>query len=186
MVKGRTVAEQPKQLKLDLGCGKNKCAPDFVGVDSRPFEGVDTVADLTQPWPWDDNSVDQVHCSHFLEHLEPSERVHFANELWRVLKPGCSALIIAPHWASCRAYGDLTHKWPPVSEFWPPYLNAEWRSINAPHNDEYRCDFINGVGFGLRQDIIQRNQEYQQFAMSNFKEVAQDIHINLTKPAAAK
>jgi SAM-dependent methyltransferase len=182
MVTGRHMTEQ-NLLKLDLGCGPNKCGPEFVGVDRREFPGVDIVADLRAQWPWQDGTVDFVHCSHFIEHLEPAERIHFANELWRVLKPGGTAVLIAPHWSSCRAYGDLTHKWPPVSEFWPPYLNAEWRKVNAPHNDEYKCDFVNGVGFGLRADVAVRAQDYQQYAMANFKEAAQDIHINLTKPA---
>jgi len=177
------MTEQKPVLKLDLGAGTRKCAPDFIAVDIRPFDGVDVVADLTQPWPWENDSVDQVHCSHFIEHLGPKDRVHFANELHRVLKPGATATLIAPHWASCRSYGDLTHAWPPVSEFWPPYLNAEWRKVNAPHNDKYTCDFVHGVGFAMRQDLLVRNQDYQQFALSNFKEAAQDIHINLTKPA---
>ena len=55
-------------FKLDLGCGKNKQA-GFVGVDERAFEGVDVAHDLRRPWPWSDSSVDEVHCSHFLEHL---------------------------------------------------------------------------------------------------------------------
>lgn len=172
-------------LKLDLGCGKRKCDPSFVGVDCRPFEGVDIVHDLTKPWPWENDSVDQVYCSHFIEHLERMERVHFANELFRVLKPGGQALLIGPHWASCRAYGDMDHKWPPLSEFWIYYLNKAWRDINAPHDDFYTCDFTynqNGVGFSLRQDITLRHIEYQQFALANFKEAASDIHFNLTKP----
>src|ERR1700751_2644070 len=94
-----------KPLKLDLGCGTRK-KDGFVGVDIRNFKGVDKVADLTKGWPWKNNSVDEVYCSHFIEHLEVPERIHFVNELYRVLKPGATALIITPHWCSHRAYGD--------------------------------------------------------------------------------
>src|SRR5688572_13911022 len=103
-----------KEIKLDLGCGPNK-KEGFLGVDSIKFKGVDVVFDLaTGRWPWKDNSVSEAHASHFVEHLDAKERTHFVNELYRVLKPGATAQIIVPHWASQRAYGDPTHKWPPV------------------------------------------------------------------------
>jgi SAM-dependent methyltransferase len=187
-------------LKLDLGCGKNK-REGFTGVDCRQFEGVDVVVDLRakmfpvkfdlhgnvleralyRPWPWKDSSVDEVHCSHFVEHLTADERIHFVNELHRVLKPGAKAQIIVPHWNSHRAYGDLTHQWPPVSEMWFFYLNKGWRAVNAPHNDGYNCDFDATWGYSLRQDLFARNEEYRQYAVSNFKDAAQDILATLTK-----
>jgi len=177
------MTEETKLTRLDLGCGTHKCSPDWTGVDCRQFDGVDVVADLTKPWPWEDGTVDEIHASHFLEHLDGPERVHFANEAYRVLKPGAKCVIVCPHWASCRAYGDVTHKWPPVSEFWPFYLDREWRAVNAPHNDGYTCDFTHGSGPGLEAQILTRNQEFQQFAARYFKEACQDIHIHLTKRA---
>lgn len=167
-------------LKLDLGCGKNK-REGFTGVDIRKFDGVDLVADLTKPWPWKDGSVEEVNCSHFLEHLTAPERVHFANELFRVLKQGGKAQIVTPHWCSCRAYGDMTHQWPPVSEFWFYYLSKPWREVNAPHNDGYVCDFDATWGYGMAQPLATMNQERQQFALANYKEAAQDLVATLTK-----
>ena len=170
-------------MKLDLGCGKNK-KDGFVGVDSRPFEGVDQVADLTTTWPWAEGSVEEVHASHVVEHFTAPQRIHFVNELHRVLAPGGKATIVVPHWASCRAYGDLTHQWPPVSEFWFYYLDSGWRSVNAPHNDAYLCDFSAVWGYSLNPALGVRNQEYQQFAVSNYKEAISDIVATLTKKAA--
>lgn len=168
-------------MKLDLGCGKNK-KEGFLGVDSRPFEGVDFVCDLGKSkWPFDHNSVEEVHCSHMLEHLTPKERIHFANELYRVMKKGAKASIVTPHFASVRAYGDLTHQWPPVVSFWYLYLNEEWRKVNAPHNDEYTCDFDHSYGFGLHPSVQARNQEYQNYAVIHLVEGAQDLHVTLTK-----
>lgn len=167
-------------MKLDLGCGMNK-RDGFLGVDSRQFPGVDYVADLTKPWSWDDNSVEEIHCSHFVEHLTAPERIHFANELYRVLNPGGKATLITPHWASCRAYGDLTHQWPPVSEFWFYYLAKDWRAVNAPHNDGYTCDFEATWGYSLAAEIQPRNVEYQSFALRFYKEAAQDLIATLTK-----
>lgn len=167
-------------MKLDLGCGKNK-REGFIGVDRRKFDGVDVVTDLRKLWPWSDGEVEEVHCSHFLEHLTAPERIHFVNELWRVLKVGGKAAIITPHWCSTRAYGDLTHQWPPVSEFWFYYLNKQWRAENAPHNDEYVCDFEATWGYGVHALIAVRNPEFQQFAINFYKEAAQDLHATLTK-----
>lgn len=169
-----------KELKLDLGCGINK-KEGFYGVDSMKFAGVDKVADLRKKWPWKDNSVDEVHASHFIEHLTGDERVHFANELYRVLKVGGKATLITPHWNSCRAYGDMTHQWPPVSEFWFYYLAKDWRKINAPHNDKYTCNFSSTWGYSLRQDLLSRNQEYQMNAINTQKEAAQDLIATIIK-----
>ena len=128
-------------------------------------------------------SVLDVHASHFVEHLTASQRILFCNELDRILPVGGTCTIIVPHWASCRAYGDLTHQWPPVSEFWFYYLLKSWRSANAPHNDGYTCDIDATWGYALRPDVLLRSQESQQFAMENYKEVAQDLIATLTKRA---
>ena len=167
-------------MKLDLGAGKNK-RDGFIGVDCRAFDGVDQVVDLRQPWPWENESVEEVHSSHFVEHLTASERIHFVNELYRVLKKGAKATVIVPHWNSNRAYGDLTHQWPPVSEFWFYYLSKAWREQNAPHNDAYTCDFQATWGYSMHPDLVVRNQDYQQHALQFWKEAAQDIHATLTK-----
>lgn len=193
----------PLPLKLDIGCGKNKIAPDWVGVDSIKFPGVDVQLNVAErnsgnttgfkKWPWEDNSVDEVHSSHFVEHLEAEERIHFANELYRVLKPGCKATIIVPHWSSCRAYGDMTHKWPPVSEFWFYYLSKGWRAgdgtngANAPHDDiefnpkGYSCNFACTWGFTFRPDLNAKHQDVQMYAMTNYKDAIQDCVATLVK-----
>ena len=167
-------------LKLDLGCGPNK-REGFTGVDRRQFEGkVDVVRDLSKgKWPWKDSSVDEAHCSHMLEHLTWPERVHFLNELHRVLKKGAKCQVIIPHWASSRYYGDPTHQ-SPISEFAFFYLNAEWRKANAPHTG-YRCDFDATWGYNLHPALAVWVPERQQEAVQWFKESCQDILATLTK-----
>ena len=178
-MKALRIKTAPKLLKLDLGCGKNPCE-GFEGVDSRDF-GQRYKLDLTKTWPWHNGTVNEAHASHFVEHLTGPERVHFVNELYRVLILGGKCQLITPHWASCRAYGDLTHQWPPVSEFWFYYLNKDWRAQNAPHNDGYECDFEATWGYSMNPTIIPRNQEYQQFALQNYKEAASDLIATLVK-----
>ncbi len=169
-------------VKLDLGSGPNP-KEGFVGVDVRHYERRDIIqTDLRMDWKWDDDSVDEVFCSHFVEHLTAPERIHFANELYRVLKPEGTAEIITPHWCSGRAYGDLTHQWPPVSEFWFLYLSRAWREAEAPHTcDDYSCDFVVEWGTSMLPEIALRNQEYQQFATRYYREAAQDI-VSTWKP----
>lgn len=175
----KKVSSVKPAYKLDFGCGPHP-REGFTGVDIRDF-GQDITHDLRQPWPWEDESVIEAHCSHFVEHLTGLERIHFVNELYRVLVPGGTCQIIVPHWASCRAYGDYTHQWPPVSEFWFYYLNKDWRKDNAPHNDAYTCHFQATWGYSLHPSVQPRNQEYQQTAIQFYKEAAQDIIATLTK-----
>jgi hypothetical protein len=174
-------------IKLDLGCGPHP-REGFEGVDQTNFPGVKHVYDLKEtPWPWSDNSVSEAHASHFVEHLTAMERVAFWNELYRVLVPRGTCQIIVPHWASNRAYGDPTHQWPPVSEMAFYYISKEWRMQNAPHTDEkylkggFNCDFEATWGYAMRADLSVRNQEYQQFAMQNYKEVITDLIATVTK-----
>jgi hypothetical protein len=107
------------------------------------------------------------------------------NELYRILIPGGKATIITPHWASNRAYGDFTHAWPPVAEMFYYYVSKEWRASNAPHNDisvnpdGYNCDFQATWGYGLHPEIIPKNQIYQTFALTFYREAAQDLHCTL-------
>lgn len=179
-------------LRLDLGCGPNKRA-GFTGVDTIKFPGIDVRLNLNEPvWPWTENSVEEIHCSHVIEHFDAVERVHVYNEMFRVLKVGGKATLIAPHWSSGRAYGDPTHKWPPVSGFAFFYLLASWRRQNAPHSDfanwplGYKCDFDATWGFSVHPQIAARNQEFQQFALNFYAEAAQDIIVTLVKRTPEK
>lgn len=178
------------KLCLDFGCGPNP-REGFEGVDQYPFDGkVKHVCDLTDPrsWErWETDSVDEAHASHFVEHLEPEERTLFFNEVWRILKPGAQVTIITPFWASGRAYGDLTHKWPPVSEMFYFYLNRDWRKVNSPHYDfdtvgvGFKCHLTGKWGYAPHEELKTRNPEYGQFAVQWYKEAAQDLHATLTK-----
>lgn len=196
-------------MKLDLGCGKNK-REGFLGVDIRPFEGVDVVFNLAHRisfpaecdpvtgrdlvrvpnqldgydyarWPWDDESVEEVHASHFVEHLTPGQRVHFVNELHRVLVPGGKATLITPYWGSVRAFGDLTHQWPPICEMWFYYLSKQWRAEQAPHNDFYTCDFEAVWAHAIHESLLTRSDELRSIAIQFGLNAVNDLHATLTK-----
>jgi hypothetical protein len=180
------VKESAAPLKLNLCAGKSKM-DGYLSVDQIAFEGLDLIADLRNKWPWDDGSVSDIHLSHALEHFDSLERVHIFNEMYRVLITGGKAMIITPHWASQRAYGDPTHKWPPVSEFAYYYLWREWRKQNAPHIDiefnsqGFDCDFSWGGGYNLHPDLSLWNAERSQYAQKFYKEACTDTIMTITK-----
>jgi hypothetical protein len=168
-------------VKLNLGCGK-VLKNGWVNVDIRQFLPEVEVVDLNQPWPWENGTVKAVYCSHMIEHLTASERVHFVNELYRVMSRGAECKLIAPHWSSYRAYGDMTHQWPPVSEFWFQYLLKEWRDMNAPHSDyNDEVNFMTSWVFSVHDFVISQTPENQEFARTFYKDAIQDIHATLVK-----
>ncbi|MFO5440950.1 MAG: class I SAM-dependent methyltransferase, partial [Dolichospermum sp.] len=93
-------------LRIDLGCGINK-PNGFVGVDLYPGLGVDIVADLSQRFPFEDNSVDEVRAHDIIEHLP--ERIHTMNEIWRICKPGAKVNNRVPSTDGRGAFQDPTH-----------------------------------------------------------------------------
>ena len=183
----------PALKKLDLGCGPNK-AEGFLGCDRLAMPNVDVVFEMGRDaWPFEDSSIDEARSSHALEHLTMMERCHFVNELWRVLKPEAKCLLVTPHWASSRAYGDPTHKGFGVTEMWFYYLKREWRLSQAPHTDVkwlpggFDCDFEATWGYSFHPALNARNDEMRQFAMQWAKEACQDLIATLIckKPAPA-
>lgn len=205
MSKSSRAKERAKQAdaptRLDIGCGPSK-KEGFFGIDSIAFPGVDLVFDITSgKWPFKDGSVKEFHCSHVIEHLTWPQRVLFFNELYRILEPGGKGQLILPHWASMRYYGDPTHQ-SPMSEFAFYYLSRAWRlggvplgapvgtpaqAANAPHTDikfnpgGYDCNFEVMWGHNLHPLLQTRNQEYQQHALTFWKEAALDLIANITK-----
>lgn len=178
--------EEETFIKLDLGCGSNKKGPEYIGVDFAKCEGVDVVHDLKiAPWPWEDNSVDEIFSSHFFEHLNGKERILFMNEAYRILKPGKQMVIITPFWTSMRAYGDPTHAWPPICEMTFMYYNKGWRESNKLTHGDYEAinaDFDFGYNHGIAPDtdISVRNIEFQQLAVRHKVNAVWDFYVTLT------
>lgn len=92
-------------MKLNLGACDRRF-PGFLSVDIAP--PADVIADLEQPWPWPDSSVEAVKAFDIIEHL--ADKRHTLNELWRVLKPGARAEIEVPTIRGVGAVCDPTHR----------------------------------------------------------------------------
>lgn len=168
-------------IKLDIGCGKNKAGPEWIGIDILKFDGVDKVMDVRKtPWPWKAGTVDEIHTSHFVEHLTGAERIPFFNEAARVLKPGGVMRVICPNWSHDCAYGDPTHQWPPISAWFALYLNKAWRDGNAPHVG-FTCDFDHVPSCNIDPWLLSRNDEFKANAVSHYINSMRDFVVTMTK-----
>lgn len=170
-------------LRLDFGCGRNK-QTGFTGVDLYAPDA-DIKADLFKfPLPWKDNTVDEIFASHFVEHIPATIRWQFFSECWRIMKLEATMRIFVPSWKSERAYGDMTHQWPPVTSFFFFYLNKNWREANKLTYGAYdiKCHFEHQSGpTGLTPAFADRNHETQMFACTHYLEAYPDAWITLTK-----
>lgn len=168
-------------LKLDLGCGKGTNTPEgFEKIDLVKSPGV-KVVDLRKKWPWKNGEVGEISATNLIQYLKPQERIHFVNEAHRVLKQGGKCVIIAPHWCTSKAYGDMAAHYPPISEAWFMLLNKNFRDQQSFATDGYTCDFEWTIGYSVHPAIASRNTEYQQHAITWNKEAAQDICATLYK-----
>jgi len=97
-----------QNLKINLGCG-NVRMKGYVGMDVVKLPAVDVVHDLNKfPYPFKDNSVQEVFADNVLEHVENLVRV--MEELHRICVPGAIIKIYVPYAKSDGAFKDPTHK----------------------------------------------------------------------------
>lgn len=158
----------PVKIRLDLASGPKP---------QDGFEGVDMYADVKHrvnllqfPWPWETSSVDEMFCSHFIEHIpmayanpgflplqvqDPEQRYSivprdeydrdlwclFFDEAWRVLKPDGVFTVIWPALQSVRAFQDPTHRrFIPLDAMM--YLQKGFREANGLGHYLGACDFM--------------------------------------------
>jgi len=80
-------------MKVNLGSG-NRPMEGWLNVDSDKTCCPDKVVDLNKRFPFEDDSVDNIYCSHVIEHVD--DVLEFMHEIWRVCKPNAEVIIIAP------------------------------------------------------------------------------------------
>jgi SAM-dependent methyltransferase len=98
-------------VKLNLGCGQNRIE-GYVNADREPAAEPDVVMDLEEfPWPFDDDSVDEVVANHVLEHVGAAAEVFIGimQELYRVCRGGALIHIAVPHPRHNFFLDDPTH-----------------------------------------------------------------------------
>lgn len=203
----RTRATRTKQaesiqsvpFKLDIACGQRKgpvvvvdnqlvLEDGWTGIDIAPIDGVDIVHDLNvYPWPIEDNSVDEAHCSHYVEHIPhdiPGSNldglIAFMNELYRILKPGASVKIITPYYSSMRAFQDPTHRRYMCDASWL-YFDQGWMKANGLDHYGITADFEFATSYSINQAWQGRSHEVVSDAVSKYFNVVDDMIVNLKK-----
>lgn len=72
-----------RRVRLHIGSGP-AAIEGWTNVDVAPYDGVDVVLDVRQPWPFAE--VELIFAEHFLEHLTLVEGLAFLRECRRVLR----------------------------------------------------------------------------------------------------
>lgn len=186
---------ETKKIKLDLASGNNK-QKGFIGMDivGPPETDADIVHDLlTFPWPFDDNSVDEVFSSHFLEHIphgnDPRKDLmfEFMDEIYRILKPGGLARFVCPYYTSVRAFQDPTHQ-RFISEPMFNYFNKKWREeLNQLKHYPVKCDFeIVKLDHAVSEEFTGKAQDAVAYQAMHMWNVVMDLQIILRKPKLTK
>lgn len=97
-----------KSKKLNAGCGKD-IKKGYINLDSAKLPGVDVVHNLDKyPWPFRENSFDEVYCDNVLEHLGSITKP--AEEIWRISRNHAKVIVKVPIFPSNYAAADPTHK----------------------------------------------------------------------------
>lgn len=124
-------------MKLDIGCGMRK-ADGWVGIDIRQYKGVDHVLNIGKdPYPFEDDTFDEIKAIHVLEHLYPEELFHCVEECWRVCKPSGFFYIEVPKAMTPAYFAHPDHKIQftrdtfaffqvPADTDWHGYLKGFW------------------------------------------------------------
>ena len=118
--------------------------PDFEIVDVVPANGVHIVADLNNPWPFEENSVGVFKAWHVIEHL--ANPIIAMSRIWHCLAPDGWLLIQLPHAQHQDGFQDPTHK-----SFWVP--NSFWYYT-------WNADYMRPFGFDGLFDMVRISQFY--------------------------
>lgn len=165
-------------MKLDLACGQQK-VPGFKGVDSVPGPGVDFVHDLeVYPWPFKDNSCEEINISHYLEHVK--DFFKFFEEVWRICQNGATVKVLSPYYTSIRAWQDPTHV-RAISEATFNYVNKKWlKDVKMDHYASNKANFeVVKVMMMLNEPWNTKSEDARQFAVRHYFNVVSDIYAEL-------
>jgi len=177
-------------LKLDLGCGQNP-KEGFEGVDLYGDKAKHRVNLFTFPWPFADSSVEEIHASHFLEHIPAREieerdlvlpsgdfvtdakargiRAQFlGQDMLLAFMDECYRILKPDCWMHVVVPSGRSNR-----AFWDPthrrffmqetflYFARDWRKMQALDHYRVSCNFAVNVNHSLPQEEGLRSAEAQ-------------------------
>jgi predicted SAM-dependent methyltransferase len=86
-------------VMVDIGCGKNKIHPSFIGIDPYVEDNEEEILIKANMWetPFEDDSVDLIVCFSALEHISKYFVIPTLKEFSRILKSGGAFAIVVPN-----------------------------------------------------------------------------------------
>lgn len=163
--------------ELLIGCGSRRgkvmYLPDLgqtlewhnvTRLDIEPLHKPDVAHDLEQlPWPFEDDSFDEIHAYEVLEHLgrqgdAKAFGAHFS-EIWRVLKNGGLLFATCPSISSPWLWADPSHRRVICSQSLvflnqPQYTTQVGKTPMSDFRGFYKADF----------DILSQQDDHTTFA----------------------
>lgn len=129
------IVEMPSGVVLNIGAGKKL-------IDgSIPLDFPEWNAEF-MAIPYEDNSVDGIHCYHFLEHIQDVPFV--MSEMRRVLKPGAPLNIVVPYYTSAMQHQDLDHKHSFTEKTFSHLFNSDYYEKGKVEPMHIRANFLMG------------------------------------------
>lgn len=96
-------------MKLNIGCGKD-LKEGYVNLDVVDYGG-NKIHDLNKfPYPFEENTFDEIYASHILEHLDNFHDT--VTELYRIAKHDGIIIVYAPFFLNTKYFGEPDHKIP--------------------------------------------------------------------------
>ncbi|MDP3880947.1 MAG: methyltransferase domain-containing protein [bacterium] len=142
----KIMAEQEKAgiRKLNIGSSTDK-RPGFLNIDIDESAKPDIVRDIERGLPFDDNSVDEIFCSHTLEHIQ--DLLFVLREFYRVLKNGAKLTIVVPlmdpsDMTHVRFFNKHTFRTMTGEEYWssPYYFVGKYKELSRSTKQLSTCE----------------------------------------------
>ena len=191
---GQSAADLNPQTLLDVGCGDGgmlfryfKTVPkEFYGVEGAPAlkaaaeaRGIKVASfDLNGRWPYEDNKFDVVFSNQVIEHLHNCRL--FAEEAFRVLKPGGTAIIATENLCSLLNWLALSLGYTPFSlmQTCGRYLgNPLGLHYQEPLAEPLPVDHPAFAGVSGHIRVLTVRQAQELFTQAGFETEARSISI---------
>lgn len=144
-------------MKLNLG-SHAKTLKGYISVDALPLPEIDVVHNLTNfPYPWEDDSIEEIVMVEVLEHISWRDTVNVLKECYRILEPK----------------GKIHIQVPDCGSMMEAYVNDKI-SIAIPHKGNE--DYINQIQKDTRK-LVHPNR--WQFAFTGAQKHEFDSHLNV-------
>ena len=168
-------------MKLNLGSG-SKILDGYTNVDKYDYYKPDIVHDLEIfPYPFEDNSVDEILLSHVLEHIgqSPDVFLKIIKEFYRVCHNDSLIKIIVPHPRHDDFISDPTHVRPITIlglQLFDKNLNLKWEKEKAANTP---LALINDVNFKIKNVKFNLDSNYvKKFENKNIDKSQVDADVS--------